>query len=370
VLSILGALMPLTRPVAATASKEKLPLTGIVAVLSGLFVLGASAALAQGTLAFLRPFAEFLHAGFAIPEITDLPDRTFEPGTEFGFITATCLGLLCLSAVISFFVNVNFFSLHALYRNRLVKTFLGASNVEATREAEGRNSFDGFSEKDNLTMAQLCGKMRVGKVNLYPVLNISLNLLATQKLAWQERKAEPFVCTPYFTGGDRVGYRPSALYSAGWWGRLNAPERGISLGTAMAISGAAVSPNWGYHSSPITSFLMMLANVRLGAWLGNPKHRVAWRYNGPHLSWRLFMQEALGRTDDEEPWVYLSDGGHFENLGLYEMVRRRCRTIVVSDAGADPKCTLEDLGNAVRKIAIDFGVRIVSAVFTCASAAT
>jgi len=126
----------------------------------------------------------------------------------------------------------------------------------------------------------------------------------------------------------------------------------------MAISGAAVSPNWGYHSSPITSFLMMLANVRLGAWLGNPKHRTTWRYSGPRFSWRLFLQEALGRTDDEEPWVYLSDGGHFENLGLYEMVRRRCRTIVVSDAGADPKCTLEDLGNAVRKIAVDLGVKI------------
>jgi hypothetical protein len=103
---------------------------------------------------------------------------------------------------------------------------------------------------------------------------------------------------------------------------------------------------------------MMLANVRLGWWLGNPKHKKTWRYAGPSLSWRLFLQEALGWTDDEEPWVYLSDGGHFENLGLYEMVRRRCRTIIVSDAGADPKCTLEDLGNAVRKIAIDLGVKV------------
>jgi hypothetical protein len=126
----------------------------------------------------------------------------------------------------------------------------------------------------------------------------------------------------------------------------------------MAVSGAAVSPNWCYHSSPITSFLMMLANVRLGWWLGNPKHKATWRYNGPRVSWRLFLQKALGWTDDEEPWIYLSDGGHFENLGLYEMVRRRCRTIVISDAGADPKCTLADLGNAVRKIAIDLGVKI------------
>jgi hypothetical protein len=135
-------------------------------------------------------------------------------------------------------------------------------------------------------------------------------------------------------------------------------QTGITLGTAMAISGAAVSPNWGYHSSPLTSFMMMLFNVRLGWWLGNPRHPKTWKYRGPMSSWKLFVQEALGQTDDNQPWLYLSDGGHFENLGLYEMIRRRCRTIVVSDAGADPNCTLEDLGNAVRKIWIDLGVKI------------
>ena len=57
-------------------------------------------------------------------------------------------------------------------------------------------------------------------------------------------------------------------------------------------------------------------------------------------------------------YVYLSDGGHFENLGLYEMIRRRCRCIVISDAGCDPEYGFEDLGNAVRKIAIDLGVYI------------
>lgn len=356
--SILGALTPFTRATAASASKEKLPLTGIVAVLSGLFVMGASAALARATLEFLRPLAELVHDALDFPLISGSPDRTFPPGAELAFIASTCIALLCISAAVSVFVNVNLFSLHAMYRNRLVRTFLGASNVRRNRKKEARDSFDGFSEQDNLAMAELYEHMEVGEVTLYPVLNVSLNMLATQNLAWQERKAEPFVCTPFFTGGDRVGYRPSALYGAGWWGSASTPERGITLGTAMAVSGAAVSPNWGYHSSPITSFLMMLFNVRLGWWLGNPKHKATWRYRGPRLSWQLFLQEALGWTDENEPWIYLSDGGHFENLGLYEMVRRRCRMIVVSDAGADPNCTLEDLGNAVRKIAIDLGVKI------------
>jgi hypothetical protein len=73
---------------------------------------------------------------------------------------------------------------------------------------------------------------------------------------------------------------------------------------------------------------------------------------------RLVDVAGVELSLDDSEWIYLSDGGHFENLGLYEMVRRRCRRIVVSDAGCDPDCSFEDLGNAVRKIYIDFGVSI------------
>jgi hypothetical protein len=125
----------------------------------------------------------------------------------------------------------------------------------------------------------------------------------------------------------------------------------------MAISGAAVSPNQGYNSSPLIGFLLMLFNVRLGWWLGSPK-AAAYSLEGPRLSLSPALRELAGDTTDDSQWIYLSDGGHFENLGLYEMVRRRCRTIVVSDAGCDPTCSFEDLGNAVRKIFIDFGVSI------------
>ncbi|HEY4165943.1 MAG TPA: hypothetical protein VGM96_04180, partial [Reyranella sp.] len=133
---------------------------------------------------------------------------------------------------------------------------------------------------------------------------------------------------------------------------------GITLGTAMAISGAAASPNQGYHSSPLIGLIMTLFNVRLGWWLGNPKYPKKATRAGP--KWGIFQvaKELFGLTDDDNAYVYLSDGGHFENLGLYEMVRRRCHMIVVSDGGCDEKCAFEDLGNAVRKIWIDFGIRI------------
>src|SRR4029453_11759907 len=70
------------------------------------------------------------------------------------------------------------------------------------------------------------------------------------------------------------------------------------------------------------------------------------------------VHELLGWSSDEEPHASLSDGGHFENLGLYEMVRRRCRFILVSDAGCDPNFQCGGLANAVRKIAIDLGIQI------------
>jgi hypothetical protein len=66
----------------------------------------------------------------------------------------------------------------------------------------------------------------------------------------------------------------------------------------------------------------------------------------------------MGKTTNRCKYVNLSDGGHFENLGLYEMVLRRCHYIVVSDAGEDPECSFADLGEAVRKIRIDFGIPI------------
>ena len=69
-------------------------------------------------------------------------------------------------------------------------------------------------------------------------------------------------------------------------------------------------------------------------------------------------ERVLARTTYTNPYVLLSDGGHFENLGLYEMVLRRCRFIVLSDAGCDGAYCYGDLANAVRKIRIDFGVAI------------
>jgi hypothetical protein len=183
------------------------------------------------------------------------------------------------------------------------------------------------------------------------VINTALNLTTGDNLAWQQRQAESFTVSPYHSGSFRLDYRDSRYYGG---------QDGISLGTAVGISGAAASPNMGYHSSPLVAFLLTFFNVRLGAWLGNPGANGDTSYDKAHPSTNLgpMLDELTGSSNAKSKWVYLSDGGHFENLALYEMVLRRCHNIVLSDAGADPKFSFEDLGNAIRKIRTDLGVPI------------
>ena len=255
----------------------------------------------------------------------------------------TAFGVVFLAAgwLMARYININKFSLHGMYRNRLIRAYLGAS-----RAHRSCSNLTGFDEDDNLYMNEL-------KPGLKPfhVVNVTLNLVAGGRLAWQQRKAASFTITALHCGSAELGYRPSAQYGG---------QKGITLGTAITISGAAASPNMGYNSSPVLAFIMTLFNARLGAWLGNPGPAGdrTWRLSGPTSAGGPLIREAFGMTDDTSEYVYLSDGGHFENLGLYEMIRRRCRHVVVLDSGCDPELQFEDLANAVRKIRIDFGVTV------------
>jgi hypothetical protein len=246
--------------------------------------------------------------------------------------------MLLFGIVIGFFINANKFSLHATYRNRLIRAYLAAS-----RTIRRPNLFTGFDPDDNIKLGDLSSDKPIH------VLNGALNVVRGEQLAWQERKAESFTMSRLHCGSFKLGYRPSPQYG-----------EAITLGTAMAISGAAANPNMGYHSSPVLGLLMTLFNVRLGWWLGNPGSPGAktWRRKGPRYSVGPLFSEAIGNTTDHYKYVNLSDGGHFENLGIYEMVLRRCHFIVVSDGGEDPECAYADLGEAVRKIRIDFGIPI------------
>ena len=267
--------------------------------------------------------------------------------------------------VANYLANVNSFSLHALYRNRLIRAFLGGAR-SPHRHPDG---FTDFDWDDDLRVASLWKRGTVPEGRdwrPFHVINMTLNLAETNRLAWQQRKAMPFSVTPFFCGNADLGYRPTYRYGGGPVAPAPsgaAAASGISLGTAMAISGAAVSSNMGYHSSMSLSFLLTFFNVRLGCWLGNPGGKwqasnAPYRQAGPRFAVLPLLRELFGLTTADSPYVYLSDGGHFEDLGLYEMVRRRCRWIVVCDGDKDAQRGFGDLGNAVRKIWIDLGVRI------------
>ena len=262
------------------------------------------------------------------------------------------------------FVDVNLWSLHGMYTNRLARCYLGASRKKCDEDRRGArirtkdptaverstNALTGFASDDDLALVSLADPAQYsGPLHLFGGV---LNLVSGEDLAWQERMAESFVFSPLACGSESTQYRRTNADgdSPGYAGNLQ-------LGTVMAISGAAVSPNMGFYSSPAVTALLTAFNLRLGAWFGNP-NLSAWQRSGPRLGWLQLMREMLGLTTDDSKYVYLSDGGHFDNLGVYELVRRRCRYIVCVDAGADPTHSCKELGDVIRKVRIDFGIRI------------
>jgi hypothetical protein len=298
--------------------------------------------------ALLRYLGMTVHVGKKALWVGTVDQLKVDALATFVVFAAVCL----LALFANMFININTFSLHGMYRMRLTRSYLGASNF-----ARHPDAFTNFDSSDNMYEAD----MTCTDAPLH-IINTALNLVATRNMAWQQRKAEPFTFSPISVGSWRLGYLPTKDFGG---------SKGVTVGTAMAISGAAFNPNMGYNSSPLVTLLMTFFNARLGWWLPNPlwPHLRKWpadkkttlRFlarNGPKWALMPLLNEALGNTDDSYQWVELSDGGHFENLGLYEMVLRRCRYIIVVDADADSEFQFEDLGNAIRKIEIDLGIPI------------
>jgi Patatin-like phospholipase len=327
-----------------TASRGvRLPVRKILAVATPIFaaLLASLISIAIDFILFGQPLLKVLdHQGSQ-----GLLDPTARSGPFWLLVVFG--GLLAVSCIAARFVNINRFSLYDFYRMRLTREFLGASNANRRSDA-----WTGFDSTDDIPLADIWPPKKDQEKVLYPVINATLNMAATKKLEWQERKAVSFVFTPNYCGSGatrNLGFRETSGYASG-----------IKLGWAMSISGAAVSPNAGYTTLPGLALLMTLFNLRLGVWSGNPgaDGQETSRLRGPRFALQPLISEALALTNDRSKYVYLSDGGHFDNLGLYEMLRRRCRLIVISDATSDPDYVYADLGSVMRRAAIDFGIRI------------
>jgi hypothetical protein len=262
-----------------------------------------------------------------------------------------CLACFLVAALLSLRFNINEFSMHHFYKNRLVRCYLGAGNARKRNP----DRLTGFDPKDEIKIFSLRATKSYN--GPYPIVNCALNLNTGSELATAERRASSFVFTPNYCGSEpknkkerrELGYRTTDKFMV---------TGGPGLGTAMAISGAAANPNSGYHTSTPLAFLLTVFNVRLGWWVGNPGRAAQSERFGPRFALFTLLSELFAQTDSRSSYVNLSDGGHFENLGLYELVRRRCRYIIACDAEEDPNYSFQALGSAIRKCRADFGVEI------------
>lgn len=306
---------------------------------------------------------------------------------------ACCVVTLAVAVLFGWRVDINEFSMQSFYRNRLSRCYLGATAPE--READPFSGFDTRSRlwvpdrrasglrrnstqrvqprvRDLLPREYLSVHAEPGEYEgPFPIFCTTINLTTGEDLATQERKGASFAFTPLYSGysipwtdakesrsHEEIvsynGFVPTEDYAYS--------EGGIGLDTAVAVSGAAANPSMGYNSNPAMAFLMTFFNVRLGWWISNPRRESQWlagRHRPtPHFAALYLFRELFGAVNDAAPYVNLSDGGHFENMGLYELVRRRCRYIVVCDAEEDSEMKFEGIGAAITKCRSDFGAEI------------
>jgi hypothetical protein len=253
-------------------------------------------------------------------------------------------GLTALALLFSLAVNINHISLHRFYRDRLMEAFLPDwSTVRQGRSRAVRGA-------DGLPLSGLAVPGRQAGAPLH-LINCNAVLVDSPNATWSERGGDSFVLSALYCGGGATGWRRSGEFMGGR----------MSLATAMAVSGAAANPNAvGVTRSRLVSLLMALLNLRLGIWVPHPRPGVPqWARPNPIVPGlsQVFRFGGLG-YQERTPFLHLSDGGHFENLALYELIRRKARLIVLSDGAADPQFAFEDFTRLCRRAAMDFGAVI------------
>jgi hypothetical protein len=251
--------------------------------------------------------------------------------------TGVSIGLLAIATVIYFLsLDINFTSPHRLYRKKLGAAYL----IQPAKNAEPGKPF-------NTDVSLLLSKATEMKRAPYHLINCALNVPASRNPAMQGRLTDFFLFSRAFCGSPLVGYTATAD-----WEKL---DQHIDVGTAMAISGGAVAPQMGLSAVGWLRFWLVILNARLSYWVRNPRKESAFAY-APGLF--QLVAEMFGSMDENGHFLNVSDGGHIENLGVYELLRRRCKYIVAIDGEQDPKMTFHAFTTLQRLAFIDLGVTI------------
>lgn len=236
---------------------------------------------------------------------------------------------------LGFFTNPNALSFHRYYRKQLADLFLQFAGTYKNMAL--KDVFIATSETKTDYLAP------------YPLINTCLNL---QNPGGGEKfkgtkASDYFLLSPLYCGSKLTSYVPTDHY---------VDYRRMTLPAAVTISAAAVNPGLGMYSSKMLSVLMTLFNFRLGFWTSNPlqlkkSYAIVW--------WPIyFFKELLGLIGLNNRMLNISDGGHIENLGVYELLRRGCRLIVAVDAGEDKAYTFADLNNLIIRARNELGFEI------------
>jgi hypothetical protein len=238
------------------------------------------------------------------------------------------LAVLAGWGVSTYFVDFNDTGLHRYYRVRLTRTFL--------------------QKHQAVTLNALHPP---GHPAPYHLINATLNVPDSPHEELRGRRSDHFLLSKHYCGSKLTG-----------WHRTQDLCPDLTLSTAMSISGAAAAPHMGTRTLRRYTALMSLLGLRLGYWLDRrtlPDQDSAWfdRLMPPALA--CLLTELTGwRMHEKRRYLNLSDGGHIENLGVYELLRRRCRYIIAIDGECDPEHHFGGLLTLTRMAAIDLGVKI------------
>lgn len=304
-----------------------------------------------------------------VPLLSSLEYSTTYGLRDGGDLLPVALALVVV-LVMALAVHNRRYSLHHFYRERLNSAFaLVRSRRGGTVAAEP------IRLDEPLYLSDIGGRLRACGSRL-PKLVVCCAVNLTSDEVPVGRFAESFTFEDDHSGGRLFGYHETTRFEA----PDGMPGTQLTLPSIMAMSGAALSPLMGRFTHPPLRFLMAMTNIRLGVWIRNPLHpdwaagtggdqagepsslarRLRrWTVRGWREPGALYvLREALGRTRSSHRFIYLTDGGHWENLGLVELLRRRCTHVLCFDASTDQAGGGLDIGRAVALARSELGVRI------------
>ena len=300
-----------------------------------------------GILGFVALAILLLAAYYALDTafFSGLPSTRGIP-RELVLMTLVAFGVAGVMLVVPARWFLNTFSLQALYRRGLQKAYvLRSATEDEQKQQDGKKVIPRGNKRGRkgFLLSNLVGENGPPDMPNHLIVT-ALNTSGDTQLERLGRRSDGMVLASLRSGSRVTRYAPTAASPA---------FKDITLGDAMATSGAAASPNMGRNTNTSLAILMTLFNVRIGSWIPNPKdEKLKFRSDRP-VVW-YWIKELFGIASADDNLLYLTDGGHFDNSAIYELLKRRCKYIIAIDASKDTG----NLANAARLARIDFGVQM------------